>query len=1016
MSCTLNDSQIQSWLDGDTDESLHLSECPECQQRMLSMQKLRSRLTPPPSPLGRDFARRTAQHIVRVTEATRPHKPSGGWWNKLRDNPLVHVVQRERSRRLLRLPGLAAILLLYLLPGGFVFQYGEADANWAYFGMVQVGLTLLLPLFLLSLEWTTLSTLVRGRCLEEMLQAGLEPVLVSDTLALCGLRSLLPALFMIGIALLPMHPQSLLVWLPMTAIAFSAAGYLSQAHLLGLRWPRWLSFLGAAAVGGSLAAPGPWNVVSASLLAVLGLAARRQSITSLELQQQGRLPSTVRHARGGAWQLWLARRLPDLALLQRELRRRNLLTPSILVGNLGVCVAAYTAFGSGAFSWPLLAGTAGLLAAFSLVQREKDGGAYEVLHHSGIRPADYWASGVWIAGLQFLPAGLAAVVFTFHKLWDFSPFSACAAALGTAISLFVSLRAGAVIGASIAVDAQNPRQASTRCIQEVAILCFCSLLLLGLVAPIFGQGSPLALLLRALGMQITDALDGIAILPVMLALHLRARLLSGRGAGFNPWTYSLAALVPLCLWFQMASSLYYRYNNTEANSCTGLALLVGLIWAWWAAPLAQKPGKARWVFLAASYTVILLLGAPALSWSFSLMGSIQYNYLPIGISEIDWMQTSAIVAACAWLIYLLGKRMAWSAPPALHFGRRSLWSGSLAIGVLAWLTLGIASYATAPRPHSGEFASFLAANSYPIDSTPSQMRRLLRQANIYAPAYRNLNLMLSAPYELRGMKGREQSFEDLLQPLLQDPSSGTLRDREGAASALCLQADLALYSRQPQRYLDRFEKLTRLSIQADQRRTGSMVALCRSLRTQLLLALRTQSWSLKELKQLDRLQASLPDGPTQLQAGRDQSAAGHYRDMLSQRSEMYLPLNHDPVANFFMKHQAEAYLNSYLSDRSGLTTSRSRNFLFWVSRWRDGSAPEREFLRAANRLVIDIESYRQVHGSYPESWSRHPKGIRLAYQRLGPSYYLKLWMPQADSYPIILSTRGEEWKINRGEY
>ena len=82
MSCQLNDSQIQSWLDGDSDESQHLADCPECQQRMLSMQKLRSRLVPPPSPLGRDFARRTAQHVLRVSDVIKPNKPAAtGWWS-----------------------------------------------------------------------------------------------------------------------------------------------------------------------------------------------------------------------------------------------------------------------------------------------------------------------------------------------------------------------------------------------------------------------------------------------------------------------------------------------------------------------------------------------------------------------------------------------------------------------------------------------------------------------------------------------------------------------------------------------------------------------------------------------------------------------------------------------------------------------------------------------------------------------------------------------------------------------
>ncbi|MBX3168801.1 MAG: hypothetical protein KF760_15405 [Candidatus Eremiobacteraeota bacterium] len=1005
MSCQLNDSQIQSWLDGDSDESQHLSECSACQQRLLSVQKLRSRLIPPPSPLGRDFARRTAQHVLRVSEVVKPQKPSGGWWSRLRDNPLVHVVQRERSRRLLRLPGLAAILLLYLLPGGFIHYYGETDANWAYFGMVQIGLTLLIPLFLLSLEWATLSSLVRGRCLEEMLQTGLQPALVSDTLALGGLRSLLPALLMIGLALLPVHPQSLLVWLPLTALAFSASGYLSQAQLLGMGWPRWLSFLGAAAVAGCLGAPAPWNLASAAVLSLLGLAARRQSVGSLTLQQQGRLPAP-RRQRGSAWQTWLARRLPDLALLQRELRRRNLLTLGVLAGNLGVCLAVYIAFSTSAFAWPLLAGCAGLLAAFSLVQREKDGGAYEILLHSGLRPRDFWASAVWIAGLQFLPACLTAVLFTFYKTWNVSPLSAGLAALGTGLSLFVSLRAGAVIGASLAIASQSPRQASTRCVQEAAVLCLLSLLMVGLVAPLFGSGSPLSLLLQALRLNLSDALDGIAILPVMLALHLRARSLSGPSFLFNPWTYSLALLVPLCLWFQIASLQFYRYSNSQANSCTGLAILVGLAWAWWAAPLTQKPGKVRWSWLTLSYTATLLAGLPVTAWSLAFLGQWRAEMLPEGLSEVDPLQTVGIVAATAWLVYLLGIRLHWRSQGIGNPRGRSLWAGGLAALVVTCFAVGMLSLALVPRPHAAEFAAFVAKNSH-TRLPSSSLQHLLRQAHITHEPYRGGHVKLVNPYELRGLRGHEQKFQELLAPLLADGRSGSQRDQLDASGVLFLQAEQALYQHQPAEYLDLLEKMSILCAHSEQHRTGSALYLTSLLRGQILLALRSQIWTLPQLEQIDRIQANLPDGPTQIRAACDRRAARHYQTLLRGGEYRYPTPSRDPIDRFFTRQQAEIFLEHYLSKFSA-----SDSPVFRTTYWTDPNDSERQLLIACCRLVIDLEHWKLTHGRYPETWKEHPNGTRVFYQTLGNSYQLKVWMPRVERMPLVWSSQGPEWRMN----
>lgn len=1011
MSCQLNDRQIQSWLDGDSDESQHLSECPECQQRLLSVQKLRSRLAPPPSPLGRDFARRTAQHVLRVSDVVKPHKPQGGWWSRLNDNPLLHVVQRERARRLVRVPGLAAILLFYLLPGGFVFQSGDADANWAYFGMMRIGLTVLVPLFLLSLEWSSLSALVRGRCLEEMLQAGLRPAVVSDTLALSGLRSLFPALLITGLALLPVHPQSLLAWLPLTLIAFSAAGYLSQAHLVGLSWPRWLTFLGTAAVAGSLGAPAPWSLLCSAALAALGYAARRQSVSSLELQQQGRLPAK-RRSRGSIWQAWLARRLPDLALLQRELRRRNLFTPSILLGNLGVCIAAYTVFGSNAYCWPILAGATGLLAAFSLVQRERDGGAYEVLLHSGLRPHDFWTSAAWIAGLQFLPACLAGAVCACVQLWTASPLSGLAAALGSLLALLVSVRAGAVMGASLAVKAPTPRHASTRCIQEVALLGLLSLLMIGLVPLLVGSGSPISRLLHFLDLTLSEALDGLAILPIMLALHLRARSLSQAPQSVNPWVYSLALLVPVCIWLQLVSASSYQVQ-TMANFHAGLTLMIGLVWAWWAAPLAQQPSRRRWSLLTLSYLVVLLVGMPVVLWSTAIYSGFRMGTLPVVPYEVDTPGLLGIAASAGWLIYLVGVRFHWRASASLNFRQRSWAAGLLSAGLMGYFCLGMARLAWFPRPHSPEFGPFLQKNQQP-QNTPPILRKLLKGTHIssypYYAGFRSLSLVDQSS-ELSSLKSIEQSFPPILARMSTGRTVGSLSDRAQAFRVVLVYLDQALYLHRPAVALEQFERLADLTAQSAELDLNQARQMALAVRARILVAVRSQNWTLAQLDRLDHLQASLPDDQARSRQSRDLSASLTYDTLLHDRWKLIEKSQEDWLTRYFFRQQAETFLEGYLAGSPGQRDgSLAENLLWQIKFFRNDEL--NALAAASNRLVIDLERWKKTHGRYPDHWKEHSKDVKIVYRPSADSYEINLWLSSLEGPPMKLSSDGPRFRYS----
>jgi len=1023
MSCQLNDGEIQSWLDGESDQTQHLSECADCQQRLQAVQKLRSRLTPPPSPLGRDFARRTAQHVLRVTDVVKIQKPPTSWWGRLRENPLVHIVQRERNRRMLRIPNLVAILLLYLLPGAYVFQYGDVDARWAYFGMLQLGLTVLVPLFLLSIEWVTLSALVRGRCLEEMLQTGLEPVLVSDTLALNGLRSLLPALLVTALAVLPVHPQGLLQWFPMTLLAFSAAGYLSQAHLLALQWPRWLTLVGVGAVAGSLGAPAPWNLASALILTVMGYAARRQSVASLELQQQGRLPvRSPKRAAGG--QRWLARRLPDLALLQRELRRRNLFTASVALGNLGLVVASYTMFATDAYYWPFFAAASALLAAFSLVNREKESGAYEVLVHSGLKFPDWWSSAAWLAGLQLAPACLTAGLVSCWQQWPNGLFSSLAAGLGTVLCLLVSLRAGAVIGTSVGINSLTARQAATRCVQEIAIIIVVSLVMVGILPSFLGNGSPLILMLGHYGLNLDQILSGLAILPVTLALHLRSRSLNGLElAVWNPWTGGLALGVPLCLWLQV--SLYSRYGNgVTANFCAGSLILVGQVWAWWAAPLARRPDLKRWALLTASYA-LLALPALALSlWGMALTSSVAGEPALEVIPDLAGSQMLLYVLTVGCLVYPLATRLNWGEQPAHgSLRKRSLVASLLLASLTAWVGGKFYTLARAPLPQQGQFSMFLEKNSIQ-PSQPKLLKDLLEvlHASRWSDNYSNgftiydisaNDLRLGSHDRLVNadiLKPQSARFADLLQRMEIDEAAGNLLDRLYAFRILDVQLDQSLLAGNTGLVLRQLKSMAELCAQAQRGRMPAARNMASYLRGRVIVALRSQTWDLNQLSQIEQLQAGLHDDERSTQYVRDQQAVKWHAVVLTGGWNNQPPTHW--LTRWYREKQAELFLNAYLADERDLSTQAPagqmlRNLDFGWTRLSE----LQKLSLVMGREVLALERWRVSHGHYPKAWHSRNGDLRVVYQPVPDGYILKLWLHRPSGIPLVFTSRAKELQL-----
>lgn len=393
MSCILSEEQVQAWLDGESQHAAHALECPDCQARGLSVQKLRTRLTPPPSPLGPEFAARTARRIL-VRKQQPPGRP---------ESPFLAIVRRQRVRQALRFPHLGGLFLLYALPALVLRQWGDEAAILAYSSTMVGALTLLLPLLLLSVEARTLTSLVRGQCLEEMLSTGASPRQLSDTLAWSSLKTMAPLLLVVSLMLAPLLGVESL-WLLPSAGLFSWAGCYALQSLL-LKAPQSgvlsvLAGLGAALVSWKMTLPGML------LLGVSGAWLRSRAVAQLErgghLEKPTRTPAP-------AWQKWLAARLPEQAILQRELRRQSLIGPGWLLAHLlvvAVCWMKPRAIEPVFLPLGMMA-LAALQAGLSLA-KEKASGSHDILIHSGITRADWAASQFWLSLLQAAPSLLLA--------------------------------------------------------------------------------------------------------------------------------------------------------------------------------------------------------------------------------------------------------------------------------------------------------------------------------------------------------------------------------------------------------------------------------------------------------------------------------------------------------------------------------------------------------------------------------------------------------------------------------
>ncbi|MGE0493856.1 MAG: zf-HC2 domain-containing protein [Vulcanimicrobiota bacterium] len=273
---------ISDWLDGHASPldskrvEAHLHECSECQRLVGSLRELPA-VMPVARPLPADFASRVAgQAEKQVVPMLAVHRAVGRfsrWLDGLislsGSHPLAALLETRAVRAGLRGPSfwLATAVLAYGLPGLAMSFMGQGVS--ARFFVATVGLSLLiaLPLYHFASDISILRSLVRGRCLDEVLTSGLCAGGVSDALASFSLRSLmrvgLPVAFILalGAGIFPAASRGLVLtaalgWLPLTACLLFVGSYLVQAVMVAPR------FGSGAAWGASLMATGLGTVLA----------------------------------------------------------------------------------------------------------------------------------------------------------------------------------------------------------------------------------------------------------------------------------------------------------------------------------------------------------------------------------------------------------------------------------------------------------------------------------------------------------------------------------------------------------------------------------------------------------------------------------------------------------------------------------------------------------------------------------------------------------------------------------
>ncbi|MCA9793240.1 MAG: zf-HC2 domain-containing protein [Candidatus Eremiobacteraeota bacterium] len=343
---------MSDWMDGHASAldskrvEAHLQECSQCRQLVGSLRELPA-VIPVARALPSDFASRVARQAEeRVVPALVVNRAVGRfsrWLDSLvslsGSHPLAALLETRALRAGLRGPSfwLATVVLAYGLPGLAMSFMGQGVSARFFVATVGISLLIALPLYHFGTDVSILRSLVRGRCLDEVLTSGLSSGGVSDALASFSLRSLmrvgLPVAFVLalGVGIFPASSRALaltaaLGWLPLTACLLFVGSYLVQAVMVAPRFgsgAAWAAGLVAGGLGAGVAGGSGWLLWHGHGLACLAfslvfgglalLAGRSFTIAALERTVEPPARSYERNPWVGA--------VSDNPIVQREVAR-----------------------------------------------------------------------------------------------------------------------------------------------------------------------------------------------------------------------------------------------------------------------------------------------------------------------------------------------------------------------------------------------------------------------------------------------------------------------------------------------------------------------------------------------------------------------------------------------------------------------------------------------------------------------------------------------------------------------
>jgi hypothetical protein len=314
MPCDFDLDRLFGWVDGEPDEQTeqHVRSCADCSSRVARLRSLGSELqNVPVAGLSERQIQSVAAHV------TRQGRPQRNWWTRLwRDNPLVTLLQLRARRSRGPQPSLWLLLGLFALPS-LVVGAVSPDALLLYVTALLLAAAVGLPAFLFAQDVSTVKSLRAGRCLEDLVCAGLDPGRLVDTLALYSLRSLLrtglPLLAMVWPAtqLFSQHRSAVLsgwelAWIPLCSVLFVLGSYAAQAAWSpAVNHKRLLVCTGAfcflSSLGFRVSHPLGTVLWIAVVSLPLGLILRRESAAALTAELRGELPAGCAARPTNAW-------------------------------------------------------------------------------------------------------------------------------------------------------------------------------------------------------------------------------------------------------------------------------------------------------------------------------------------------------------------------------------------------------------------------------------------------------------------------------------------------------------------------------------------------------------------------------------------------------------------------------------------------------------------------------------------------------------------------------------------